>query len=102
MSARDGIHQEMRQLLRARRAAKAKLEDTIEQRGELMMNPKVQRIIWASNGALAPPSRVWMGGYVFISDLNDGTVRVRATRGLYRGLTLNYDREAVRLQGVHP
>ncbi len=35
----------MRQLLRARRATKAQLEDVIDQRAELMMVPKVARYV---------------------------------------------------------
>ena len=45
MSARDGVSSEMRTLIRQRRQVQAKLEDVIEQRAELMQNPKVARYV---------------------------------------------------------
>jgi hypothetical protein len=45
MNARDGVGSEMRSLIRQRRLAQAKLEDVVEQRAELMQNPKVARYV---------------------------------------------------------
>lgn len=60
-------------------------------------DPVQVNVIWASCGALLPPCRVWMGGYVFNRDMGNGVVQVFAIRGTYKGCLINYAREAVRL-----
>ncbi len=45
MTARDDLRLELYAVLRARKQAKAKLEDIVEQRADLMVNPKVQRYV---------------------------------------------------------